>query len=199
MRLVRGRRRRADRLRDLAERSGVRELAGGQRRAPRVEVRLARKVGVERLEPDRRLQQLGGRAPEARGRRDPRAQQIDAGLLELVERAGFGLGQDGQRRVESAGLQARLRRRQGAVGPPRRVPRQRDRALQERSRRRKPAARVGAAGRALELDGHVLVRPGRRRREVPDAAVRIDLRIRDVGEREVDGAALRGRGGAVDG
>src|SRR5207244_3668753 len=67
-RLVRRRRRGADRPRDLAERPGAVKLARSRGGTPRLEIRLAREVDVERLELPRRLQQLRGANPEARGR-----------------------------------------------------------------------------------------------------------------------------------
>ena len=91
------------------------------------------------------------------------AQQVDPGALELVERPGLRRGQEPERRVERAGLEARLRRRQRALRTPRRVDGQRDGALEERGRGGDAAASLRPAGRALELGGDLLVGPGRRR------------------------------------
>src|SRR5205085_11095087 len=117
-RLVPRRRRRADGPRDLAERSDARKLARGQGGAPGLEIRLARKADVEGLEPPRRLKQLRCRTPEARGRRDPPSQQIDACAVKLVQRPRFGCSQHCERRLERTGLEARLCRRQRALGAP---------------------------------------------------------------------------------
>ena len=66
---------------------------------------------------------------------------------------------------------------------------QRDRTLQERRRCRQPGARLGPARRPLELGGDVFVRPGGRRRQVPDPTVGIDL---GIGRRRRAPGARRG-------
>jgi hypothetical protein len=43
---------------------------------------------------------------------------LDAGTLEIVNRVGFGLGQQAQRGVERTGLQVREGSGQGSVGAP---------------------------------------------------------------------------------
>ena len=137
---------------DLHEDVACGEILRQPGRAPGGQVGLAREVQVERLEPPRRLQQQRRRiAPKTRAEGDLSAQQVDQGALELVERPRLGRGDQPERRVELAGLEARLRRGQGALRPPRRVLRQRDRAPQERRRGGEPAARLRPAGRALEL------------------------------------------------
>src|SRR6185503_6635527 len=101
--LVRRRRSGADSPRDLAERTGARKLARSQSGAPRMEVGLARKVDVERLELPRGLQQLRSGAAGARGRGDPTAYQIEARTLTLIQRPCFGCGQHTERCVERTG------------------------------------------------------------------------------------------------
>ena len=63
--------------------------------------------------------------------------QIDACALKLVQGPRFGRGQHRERRVERAGLEARLCRRQRALGAQRRVGGQRNGALQKRGSRRR--------------------------------------------------------------
>jgi hypothetical protein len=74
------------------------------------------------------------------------AHQVDAGALELVERRGVRRGQESERRVERAGLKARLRRGKRALRAPRRVDCQRGGALQERSCGGEPAASLRPSG-----------------------------------------------------
>ena len=148
--------------------AGAREPPGEQRRAPRVEIGLARELRVERLERLRgSKEQRRGLAAAALGVRGLGAQQVQAGALQLVERPDLGRRQQPARRVERAGLQARLGGGERAVGPPRRVAGQRDGALQERGRRGEAAARLRPPGRALELQGDLLV--GSRGAPRPDA------------------------------
>ena len=52
------------------------------------------------------------------------------------------------------------------------------------------AARLGAAGRALELHGDVLVGSRRRRGQMPRATVRVGLPIGCLRQRQVDRAAF---------
>ena len=66
--------------------------------------------------------------------------------------------------------------------PLRRVQRQRGGLLQERGRRGQAAARLRPAGRAFELGGDVLVRPGCGLRPVPGPPVGIELRIGGLGQ-----------------
>src|SRR5207248_6308576 len=98
--LVRRRRRGADGPRDVAERPGARKFARSQGGAPRLEIGLAREVDVERLELPCRLKQLRSGAPEARGRRNPPAREIDACALKLVQGTRSGRVQHRTRRVE---------------------------------------------------------------------------------------------------
>ena len=108
---------------------------------------------------------------------------LHLGGLQRVERPGLDRDQQPQRRVERAGVALGLGRREQALRPAGGVGGQRRRALQERGRRGQAAARLRAAGRALELRGDVLVGPGRGLRPVPGAAVGIELRIGDLGQR----------------
>ncbi len=115
-------------------------------------------------------------------------------LSQLVERPGPGHRQQLQGRVVGAGLVLALRRCQRALGAPCRVGRQLGRALTERGGRRQAATRLRPARRSLELRGDVLVEARRRVRAMPGAAVGIQLRVRGVGQRPVDGLASVRRG-----
>jgi hypothetical protein len=182
-RLVRRRRRGADSARDVAERPGARKLARSQGGAPRLEIGLAREVDVEQLELLRRLQQLRSANPEARGGRDPRAQQIDACALKLVNMPHFGGVQHRQCRVERTSLEACLCRRQRALGAPRWVCCQGNSALQKCGSGGDPAASLSPVSRQLELEGNLLVWAKRSMRAVPRTAIGINLRIRGACQR----------------
>ena len=81
------------------------------RRAPGVQVGLARELQVERLKSAGGLeQQRRSIAGGARGEGDVAAEQVHPGALDIVERPGLRRGQESQSRVERAGLEARLRR-----------------------------------------------------------------------------------------
>ena len=110
--------------------------------------------------------------------------------LELLEWPGLRRSCQPERRVEGAGLQVRLGRGQSPIRPPRRVLRQRDCALEERRSGGKPAARLRPAGRALELQGDLLIRPRRGSSQMPRTTVRIGLPIGRLGQRPVDRAAI---------
>ena len=69
---------------------------------------------------------------------------------------------------------ARPARRREPVGAEPGVTRERHGALEERRCRGQPAASLGTPGRALELGGHRVVRPGGGLRPMPRAPVRID-------------------------
>ena len=103
------------------------------------------------------------------------AQQVHPGAGELVERPGLGHGEQVQGLAERAGLHAGLRGGQRTFGPPDRVGGQRHRLLAERRGRGQPAAGLRPPGRALQLRGHLLVRPGHGLGPVPRAPVRIGL------------------------
>ena len=71
---------------------------------------------------------------------------VSSGALEPVERVGLRRGQEAERRVELAGLEARLCRGQRALRTPCRVHCQCDGALQECGRRGDSAASLRSAG-----------------------------------------------------
>jgi hypothetical protein len=93
--------------------------------------------------------------------------------------------------MERARLQARLGGGEGSVSPSGRVAGQRNGTLQERSRRGEAAARLRPAGRALELQGDLLVRSRRSHSQMPRTTVWIDLPIGCLGQRQMNGPAFR--------
>src|SRR6516164_3888004 len=94
------------------------------------------------------------------------------------------------RHVELTRLQIRLRSRKRSVdlAPP--VAGMRDSAVQESGGGGEPTARLRPAGRALELQGDLLVRTRRRRSQVPRTTVWIDAPVGRLRQRQVDGPAL---------
>ena len=153
------------RLRDLEQAAAAGQTAGEQSpRCERVQVGLAREPRVERLEP------LGGLEQQRRARRCRgcsanaiwRAQQLDPGALQLVERARLRRwpAAPARRRARRPGAWPALRPTRAAHAA--RLGRQHRRALEERGGRGKPAARLRPPGRALQLRGDLLVGPDRR-------------------------------------
>ena len=110
------------------------------------------------------------------------AQQVHPGTLELVERPGFGCREQSEGRVEAPGLNAGLGRSQRALCAPRRVDRQGDGALQERSRGGEPTTSLRAVSRTLELGSDFLIRPRCGSSAVPGAPVRVGLGVGGFGE-----------------
>jgi len=144
--------------------AGAREPPGEQRGIPRVKVGLARERGIQRLQLLGRLyQQCRGIAARAGGERDLPAQQGRAGMLELIQWPLSRCGEQLGRRIQRAGLETRLRGREGPLGPADGLGRQLDRALQERRRRGHAAAGLRPARRPLQLHGHPVIGSRRRR------------------------------------
>ena len=175
-------------------------MSGEQRRGPRVEVRVAREADVERLELPRGLEQQQRRlAAAVLGERDLGLEQIQAGPPELVERPGLRGREQLASHVERSRPQAGLGGRERSVGPPRGIARQRDRALQERSGGGQAAARLRPDGRALELQGDLLVGSRRRSGQMPGTAVRVDVPIGLLRQCEMDRPAFLRPRRPVDG
>ena len=174
---MRRRRSGADSPRDIPQCAGARKLACSGSGGPGLEIGLTRKVDVEQLELARRLQQLRSANPEARGRRDPPAQEIDACALKLVQTARFRAVQHPECRVERTSLEARLCRRQRALGAPRRVDCQRNSALQKCGRGGDPAASLSPVSRQLELESNLFVWGERGMSPMPGAAIRVVVSI----------------------
>ena len=169
---------------DLKQVAGARQISGEECRLPRVDIRLAGQVEVERFEPLCRLQQKRGSvAAQAGGERDPPAQQIRPGGLKLVHRPGLRRGHEVAGLAELAGLQAGLRRGQHAFGAEPRVGRQVRRAFQERRSGGQSAARLCPARAAIKLRGDILVGFRRGLGQVPGPSVRVSVRVGDPGQR----------------
>lgn len=165
----------------------ARDVHVADHRGPeRLQVRLARQLGVERLE-------LSGRAHKQPTsvasapllQRDLPAQVLHLGGPQGVGRAGLDRDQQSQRRVERGGVALRPGSREQALRAATRFGRQHRRALQECRRRGQAPAALRSAGRALELLGDVLVGTRRGLGPVRRAAVGIDLCIGDLRQRAV--------------
>src|SRR3954449_3445446 len=93
----------------LDQAAGGREATGEQRSSPRVEVRLARKIGVEPLKALGSFQeQRGCSSAHARRERDLTPEQLRMRRLQLVWRRGLHRRQKLERALEHSGIQARL-------------------------------------------------------------------------------------------
>ena len=168
------------------------ELAGEERRAPGIEIRLTGELHVERVEGLRGAEeQARGFAPAALGVRGLSAQQVQAGVLEWFELTGLGCGEQPTCHVERPRRQAGLGGGERPVGAPFGIARQRDRTLKERGRGGHAAARLRPARRLLKLECDLLVGPGRRRSEVPGPAIGIDGPIGHGRQRQMRASALR--------
>ena len=172
----------------------AREPPGEHRREPRVQVGLACERGIQRFQLLGRLhQQCRGVAAAARRERDPPAQQGGARLVEFIQRSCHRHGEQLGPRIQGAGLQARLRGREGALGPQGGFAGELGRALQERRRRGHAAAGLGPARRPLQLRGHLFIGSCRRRRQVPCSPIRVIVAIGHLGQRPVRRPPLRRR------
>ena len=99
----------------------AREAPGEESRAPGVEVRLSRNPRVERLEPLRGSQEeRRSVAPAALRVGGLGAKEVEAGVLQLVQRAHLGCRQEAARHVERARAEARLGSRERPLRSPRR-------------------------------------------------------------------------------
>ena len=186
--------------RDLVQARGARKLPGEQRRAPRVEVGLARELRIERLERLGSSKEQGRSGAAAAFRvRGLGAQQVQAGALELVQRTDLGRRHHPASRIESARPQTVVGGGERAVSPSRRVACQRDGALQERGGGGEAAARLRASCRELQLSGDVLVGSGRRQRAMPRTAIGVGLRIARLRQGAVHTLPVARRRRPVDG
>ena len=178
--------------RDVAERAAFAgQVTGEERRTPRIEIRVASEAYVERLELLRREQQQERSVATATLRKhDLSPKQINVGEPELVERPGRGDVEEPTSHLERARAQVGLGRFDRPASSVRRVSRERDCTLQERSSGGLAASRLGSVGRELELVRHRLVGPYGRRSQMPCATIRIDISICDLGQCQMGGSAL---------
>jgi hypothetical protein len=177
-RRIRARGRGACGLGRLPQVAGAVQVAGPQRGAERLEVRLTRGAGVEGLEASGRAEEQPSRVvdtPLVKG--DLPAQVLRLGGPQRVKGASLDRDQQCERRVERTGVALRPGSREEALGTASRSGGQHCRALEERCRGSQAPTRLRAASRALELLGNVLVVPRRGVGPVPGAAVGIDLWI----------------------
>ena len=155
--------------RDVVKARAAGELPGEERRAPGIEIGLARELHVERVERLRGAQeQARGFAPAALGVRGLSAQQVQAGVLESFELTGLGCGEQPTCHVERPRRQAGLGGGERPVGAPLGIAGQRDRTLQERGR-------CGQRRRAPEPGpptAQARARPPRRARPPPQRGAR---------------------------
>ena len=152
------------------ERPRARPRAGRRRRRAgpayiaahqRLEIGLAGQRGVERLEPPRALSSSAGASLRGSGECDLRAQQLDPGAPQLVERSGLSRGQQrsaasrapacelglgrGQRAAERAGPGRRSARPPAPGMPPRRPARRGPARGRPSARARRPPPRPAPA------------------------------------------------------
>ena len=141
----------------------------------------------------------GASPPRLLSEGDLSPQQISAGAPELVQRSDIRGGQETASHTERPGPEAGLGRDQRPGGPPGGITGQRHRALQERGGGGKAPAGARPARRKFELARYLLVRTGRRGRQMPRATIRIDLAIRRFRQRQVSRPTLGHTGGPIDG
>ena len=162
------------------------EVVRGDSRTPRGQVGPASEAEVERLEPFRSVKEQRGRlVAVARHGGSVAAKERGSRAMEAVERSAFCRGQQPLRRLEVAGLEARLRGGQRAAGLEGRVGGQRGRALEKGRCGREPAAALRSSCGALEVGGHGLVRSGGGECAVPRATVGGELGIARLRQRDV--------------
>ena len=127
------------------------------------------------------------------------AQEVHLGPPGIVERTGLRRTQQLESGVIRARVQAGLRGSQSTPGTPCRVLRQRDRPLQERSRRSDPTPSLRPVGRALKFCGYLLIRSQCRAGAVPGAPVRVRRGVGGVREGAMHAVAVIGCSCAVHG
>jgi len=123
-------------------------------------------------------------------------------MLELIQRARtliFRRGQEPERRLERAGLEAHFSRRQRSLGPSRRIDRALNGPLQESRCRGDAAASLRATGRVFELGGDLLVGPPGGAGAVPGPPVRVGPGHGGLGQGPVHAEQVIRGGGAIGG
>src|SRR5690242_8512589 len=96
-----------------------------------------------------------------------RAKQFDTGAPEIVERSCIGGDQERERRLERSRLEAQLGGRQCPLRSSRGIQRQRDCALEKRSRCGESASSLRTPRRALKLCSYFFARACSGGRSVP--------------------------------
>ena len=169
----------------------VAEATGEHRRRDRLEMGLASHRGIERFEAPGGMEQQGRSVAAAgAGERDLRAQPLQPGALELVERSKLGGRQQLERRVLCRNIELRLRRSQGPPAPLRRIGCQLRRPCQERRSRRRAPTGPRPVGRALQLAGHRLVNTHRRVSTMPRPSIGVGIRDGRLRQRPVRSSPL---------
>jgi hypothetical protein len=164
------------------------------RSSQRRQVRLARKLGLDRFEPAgcvQKQRRCFAAASQVQGDLSPQA--LCECALELVERP-LGRGRkERQRTMRVSGQLLGLRGPQRAPRPLTQIGRQRDGALEERSRRGEAATSLCAASGTFEFGGDFLVRRDGGAGPMPGAPVRVFVGVGCVGERAVHTLPVVGR------
>jgi hypothetical protein len=175
----------------LDQAAGGGQATGEQRSSPRVEVGLARELGVEPLKALGSFQQQWRRSgPHARRERDLTSEQLHMRHLQLVWRRGLGQRQKLERALNGAGMQACLGSGKRTPHPLHGIARQNDRAMQERGCRGQAAARLRPAGGLLERHGDRLVGPRCGCGQMPRATVGVDAAVGRLCQGQMDLPAL---------
>ena len=164
---------------DLEQIAGARQTAGEQRRAP---ARRGRSHGPASTSSgsSRRaaFKQLEGRLPPGvRERRHPSAQEIDSGARELVHGPASAVASSPSAASNAPAWTLHCAAASIRSDAECRIDRQGRRALQERGGRREPAACLGPARGALELDGDVVVGARGRLRAMPRPAIGVGFGV----------------------
>jgi hypothetical protein len=127
-----------------------------------------------------------------------RAQPLEAGALQLVERPCFGSCQQLQSRFGRTGLVVGLRGGQLTLDAVRRIRSQLGGSLEKRGCGGEPATFSAAVGRALELESDLFIRCERGLGAVPRTAIGIDLGIGRCCQSLMCAPSLHGLSCAVD-
>nr|BFF16549.1 hypothetical protein GCM10025730_00700 [Promicromonospora thailandica] len=178
----------------------VAEPAPVHGRRHRFEVGLPRRRRIEALQlpsgvQEQRQRSAGTLADE----REVRAHPRDMGALEVVEMPGARQLEERPGGVRGAGTELLLGGGERASDTVAAGMSQLGRALEERGRRRRPAAPARSVGGTFELVRDGVVELVRGLRQMPRAAVRVRVRLGRRAQRLMGRAAVRGARGAVDG
>ena len=129
------------------------------------QIRVAGKGNVKRFKLPRRVEQQRQRVGGAPQIHDLALQELQPGAIQAGSGPAAAVASSLNASSEAPAQMLAGRGFQRAMGPAGRVGRERRRSLQERSRRSESAARTGAGGGPLQLDGDVLIGPAMRARD----------------------------------